>query len=112
MTVRRMRLQGQNPRQGTSHTGESLRVMTIPSKAIPEVSPSVNPLRRKKTYCCAGAAFLAAVSFVAAVNMNPYRLPDPEHADREGLFRWLVTRDLSQEGADLRRLLVARLERE
>jgi hypothetical protein len=37
------------------------------------------------------------------------RLPDPATADGSGLIRWLVTRDLSQESAATRSVLVERL---
>jgi len=40
------------------------------------------------------------------------RLPDPATADREGLLRWLVTQDLSQEPLDTRLTLARRLEQE
>jgi hypothetical protein len=40
------------------------------------------------------------------------RLPDPATADRDGLLRWLVTRDLGQEPFETRLVLARRLEEE
>lgn len=40
------------------------------------------------------------------------RLPDPAAADRQGLLRWIVTRDLGEEPAQVRRTLVQRFEQE
>jgi hypothetical protein len=58
------------------------------------------------------AAALLAAGVVAAVVVLRNRLPDPATADRDGLFRWLVTRDLSQEPLETQRALVRRLEEE
>lgn len=41
-----------------------------------------------------------------------YRLPDPAAADRQGLLRWVVTRDLSEESVQVQRTLVHRFEQE
>ncbi|MGD9126130.1 MAG: hypothetical protein PVH19_02020 [Planctomycetia bacterium] len=41
-----------------------------------------------------------------------YRLPDPETADIEGLFRWLVTADLSQYPPETHQVLIRRFEEE
>jgi hypothetical protein len=40
------------------------------------------------------------------------RLPDPATADRDGLLRWLVTRDLAREPSATRLVLARRLEQE
>ena len=40
------------------------------------------------------------------------QLPDPEHADRDELLRWMVTRDLGQESAHTREVLARRLDSE
>jgi len=40
------------------------------------------------------------------------RLPDPATADRNGLLRWVVTQDLSQEPYERRLVLARRLEHE
>ena len=39
-------------------------------------------------------------------------LPDPEHADRNELIRWMVTRDLGKESAHTREVLARRLDSE
>lgn len=41
-----------------------------------------------------------------------YRLPDPETADREGLFRWIITADLSEYPTEIHQVLIQRLEEE
>lgn len=58
------------------------------------------------------AAALLAAGVVAGVVLLSGRLPDPATADRDGLFRWLVTRDLSQEPLETQRTLARRLEEE
>jgi len=57
-------------------------------------------------------AVVLTVSVTAAVQFYQQRLTDPASADREELLRWLVVRDLSEESAQLRRTLAARLEEE
>ena len=54
---------------------------------------------------------LGAAGGVAIPYLYP-SLPDPAIADRDGLFRWLVVRDLGQESAETRRVLAHRLEEE
>ncbi|HYW78916.1 MAG TPA: hypothetical protein VE890_05030 [Thermoguttaceae bacterium] len=55
---------------------------------------------------------LLAVGVAASIAMLYPRLPDPQVADREGLLRWLVTRDLRGEPIDTRRALARRFEEE
>jgi hypothetical protein len=55
---------------------------------------------------------LALASLTAAVLAYLQRLPDPETADRRGLLRWLVVRDLRREPAERQQVLVVRLEKE
>ncbi|MEX0938430.1 MAG: hypothetical protein WDZ59_11270 [Pirellulales bacterium] len=55
---------------------------------------------------------MAALSAAAGVYSLMFRLPSPAEADVEGLFRWLVTRDLADESSEIRRQLIARLEPE
>ncbi len=42
----------------------------------------------------------------------PYRLADPQTADREGLVRWLVVRDLARESYENQQVLAYRLDEE
>lgn len=58
------------------------------------------------------AAALLAAGVAAALVVWQHRLPDPATADRDGLFRWLVTRDLSQEPPETQLTLARRLEEE
>jgi hypothetical protein len=53
------------------------------------------------------AAMLAGGVFVYAT-----RMPDPATADLRGVLRWLVTRDLESEPADVQEQLLARIEEE
>lgn len=57
------------------------------------------------------AALLAAAVITAAVVLYP-RLPDPEHANRRELIRWLVTRNLDEFPTATREALALRLEEE
>ena len=54
----------------------------------------------------------ALASLAAAVAALIQRLPDPETADRRGLIRWLIERDLREQPWDLRLRLVSRVEQE
>ena len=53
---------------------------------------------------------LSAVSIGAAAIVYIYRLPDPEAADGNALFRWLVTRELRNESRQTQLKLLRRLE--
>jgi len=55
---------------------------------------------------------LASVSLAASYQWIFPTLPPPESADRQGLFRWLVLRDLGQQSPGVRRTLRLRLEDE
>ncbi|MBN2023656.1 MAG: hypothetical protein JW809_12795 [Pirellulales bacterium] len=55
---------------------------------------------------------VAVISGVAGVFLLNRPLPDPATADRDALFRWLVTRDLSVEPPETRRQLALRLDEE
>jgi hypothetical protein len=57
------------------------------------------------------AALLAAAAIAAAALLYP-SLPNPEHANRRELIRWLVTRDLTQVPTATRAVLALRLEEE
>ncbi len=57
------------------------------------------------------AALLAAAAIAAAALLYP-RLPDPEHANRRELIRWLVTQDLTHVPTATREALALRLEEE
>jgi hypothetical protein len=54
----------------------------------------------------------ATASLAVAVVAYIQRLPDPNTADRRGLFRWLVDCDLGQESLDIQLTLLRRVERE
>ncbi|MBN2292844.1 MAG: hypothetical protein JXM70_10485 [Pirellulales bacterium] len=60
--------------------------------------------------------FLAIGLFLALLIGSAWvyssQLPDPEHADRGELIRWMVTRDLRQESPRTREVLALRLEKE
>lgn len=55
---------------------------------------------------------LAALGVLAVAGYRVVRLPDPATADRSGLIRWIVARDLSQEDPAIRLTLARRFERE
>jgi len=55
---------------------------------------------------------LGSMGGAVAVHMLYFRLPDPQTASREGLFRWLLQRDLSHEPRDTQLALVDRFEQE
>jgi len=58
------------------------------------------------------ALMLAGGGALATVAVLYPSLPDPAVADREGLLRWLVLRDLEAESLETRRVLAQRLEEE
>ncbi len=61
--------------------------------------------------CTVGLA--AAVAVVAAgIYYHSTRLPHPATADRDGLLRWIVLRDLSQEVPPTQRISAQRFEQE
>jgi hypothetical protein len=57
-------------------------------------------------------AVIGTASLAFAVAAYIQRLPDPETADRRGLFRWLVERDLREEPRDMQLVIMGRVERE
>lgn len=57
-------------------------------------------------------AVIGTASLAFAVAAYIQRLPDPETADRRGLFRWLVERDLREEPRDLQLAIMGRVEKE
>lgn len=59
-----------------------------------------------------GAGMCAAGLVAAVIGFCSPRLPDPATADRNGLLRWVVTQDLSQEPYERRLVLARRLEHE
>lgn len=68
--------------------------------------------KRPGIFLAIGFLVLAGVSGAAGGYLYWNRLPDPATADREGLVRWLVARDLTQESLELRQTLAVRLEEE
>ncbi len=57
-------------------------------------------------------AVIGTASLAFAVAVYIQRLPDPETADRRGLFRWLIERDLREEPRGLQLVMMQRVERE
>src|SRR5438552_2898791 len=57
-------------------------------------------------------AVIGTASLAFAVAAYIQRLPDPETADRRGLFRWLIERDLREEPRDLQLAIMGRVEKE
>src|ERR1700730_8148670 len=57
-------------------------------------------------------AVIGTASVACAVASYIQRLPDPETADRRGLFRWLIERDLREEPRDLQLAIMGRVEQE
>jgi hypothetical protein len=56
--------------------------------------------------------FLLASATAAATYEFFARLPDPATADSDGLYRWLVTTDLTEHPAETRSTLISRFEAE
>jgi len=73
-------------------------------------------MHRSSRLFLAGLALVIALVAISAVGAAylyyPWSLPDPAEADQEGLFRWLVTRDLGTEPAEIRHKLARRLDEE
>ncbi len=69
-------------------------------------------LHRRSFTVTAILMLLAMGSGAASWALWQQRLPDPATADTEGLMRWLVTRDLSDEPIAIRQRLLTRLEKE
>src|SRR5712691_4738328 len=69
-------------------------------------------IRRRGILIVALLALSATASLVVAMAALIQRLPDPNTADRRGLFRWLVECDLKQESPDLQFTILRRVERE
>ena len=57
-------------------------------------------------------AAVATASIAVAVAAYIQRLPEPETADRQGLFRWLVQTHLREEPQDIQTRLLNRVEQE
>jgi len=68
--------------------------------------------KRRGTLLFASIVVLASTAGGGLLYQRLLRLPAPETADRDGLFRWLVTCDLSDQPQPLRHRLIARLEKE
>jgi hypothetical protein len=58
----------------------------------------------------AGSLLLTVIAFSAWLYSS--QLPDPEHANRRELIRWMVTRDLAKESVRTREALARRLDTE
>ncbi len=59
-----------------------------------------------------GCLVTIALLITAAYWASKLQLPDPATADREGLVRWLVLRDLRQESPEVRATLLRRFQEE
>ncbi len=68
--------------------------------------------RNRLTLILPVATLVVAASVTAVIAFYPGRLPNPASADRTGLLRWLVTRDLTQEPPETRQVLARRIEEE
>lgn len=66
----------------------------------------------RKTFILLATVALLAVGVAVSIVLLYPGLPDPETADREGLVRWLVTRDLRLEPMATRHALARRFEEE
>jgi hypothetical protein len=69
-------------------------------------------VKHRGTLTLVALAILAAASLVVGLQVHAwlYRLPEPATADRDGLVRWLVLADLSEQPDDTCRTLVDRFE--
>jgi hypothetical protein len=72
---------------------------------------ALNTNKRILLIAVASLVMFALVGAAAAALFWP-RLPDPAGADRAGLFRWLVTCDMSQQPEQTQLTLASRLEEE
>jgi len=68
--------------------------------------------QRRGVFLLVVAVVFAGVSTAAFLPAYLTRLPDPATADRDGLFRWLVMRDLAKQPLEVRHQLIMRLEQE
>jgi hypothetical protein len=68
--------------------------------------------RRYGIFVGLSLAVIGTASLAFAVAAYIQRLPDPETADRRGLFRWLVERDLREEPHDMQLVIMRRVEAE
>lgn len=69
-------------------------------------------MKRRGLIIFIGVAGLVTASIAVALAAFIQRLPDPEQADRQGLFRWLVQTHLRDEPQDIQLRLVNRVEQE
>jgi len=69
-------------------------------------------LRRPDVLALLTLLILAGIAAAVTVHLSFFHLPDPETADRDGLLRWLVLKDLNAEEEETRLALVDRLEDE
>jgi hypothetical protein len=69
-------------------------------------------LKRRGLFIFLTLAAVAMASIAVAVAAYIQRLPEPEQADRQGLFRWLVQTHLRDEPQDVQLRLLKRVEQE
>ena len=69
-------------------------------------------MKRRGLLICLAVAGLATASIAVAVAAYIQRLPAPEQADQQGLFRWLVQTHLRDEPQDIQLRLLNRVEQE
>jgi hypothetical protein len=69
-------------------------------------------MKRRSLFIFLAVAGLATASIAVAVAAYIQRLPEPEQADQQGLFRWLVQTHLRDEPQDIQLRLLNRVEQE
>jgi len=69
-------------------------------------------IRRRRVIVGLAVAAVGVASLAIAVVAYLKRLPDPQTADRRGLFRWLVQCDLREEPAEMKLVIMQRMEGE
>ncbi len=85
---------------------QSLVLMKPPQK------PHPRNVYLRRAVVLTGCLVAIALVITTAYWASKLQLPDPATADREGLVRWLVLRDLQQESPEVRATLLRRLEEE
>ncbi len=69
-------------------------------------------MNRRGIFVGLSLGLLGTASLAFAVAVYIQRLPDPETADRRGLFRWLIESDLREQEGAVQAVLLRRIEAE
>lgn len=85
---------------------QSLVLMKPPQRSHPR------NVYLRRAVVLTGCLVAIALVITTAYWASKLQLPDPATADREGLVRWLVLRDLQHESPEVRATLLRRLEEE